>query len=741
MSVQKIKVNNSDAIKIYDTLNFDPVNKGLINSFEISDYILTSNDEINNPNYKITNTEIEAQQRIPGYIGYNKTITFYNGFYIDIYALTKNTPYFIISENHRHPGEYPLICFSNELKTEVNEQLDKALWYNEYANNDSKIYLSFCPKKDGYLYIACTYAYNYCKVFLGKSIYDSEGESEYVSDTKLHNLNLSMTQIGQIEDSNVLQYYAQHASGNTNIYGMKCTEYINQPIVVFPSPKQYQKSTLKIGIYDFDSVNNQYVKTYEQICESFDELLSPIQENQYIFYTQYEGGRYYTLYQGSKRFPLLLYRAENIAGNLLNSLDASLIEDISDNYNNLITVFQKSELTDKIIEMNTKINTLESQISELQPTTESLFKYYKKIGVIRNTLFDSSTLPSGWSNYGYTLSANGAKATSSGGIMVRLQYLQHSDLDSDCVTYVINATTAFRTILCRYHNQYPSSNGELIEFNMISKKIIVWEGKPIDEVPTTQIISFDIPFNFVAGEYTLSVSHYAEIKTFSIFGAGQTANFTYDTRTSDLYQRAHDNYGIITMDGDFYVKQAIFSSQLPAEPDVLVVGDSIGEADTICSLEGGGFENRWAGLLSQHTLCSIWAEGGNNSTHINGDLPVLTTLFRPRKVIYAIITNDGNYNTWLSNCQAFTQAFENIGAEVIYTTSVLRPVYETEHVKMTNWIKSSGHRYIDFRAAMTVDGLGQTRKNVFLPDQLHPNVEGHRIMFECIKHTLPDLFV
>jgi len=145
-------------------------------------------------------------------------------------------------------------------------------------------------------------------------------------------------------------------------------------------------------------------------------------------------------------------------------------------------------------------------------------------------------------------------------------------------------------------------------------------------------------------------------------------------------------------------------------------------------------------LLSNDTSVSLWAEGGNNSTHINSDLDTLVSLFKPNKVIYAIGTNDSNFNTWLSNCQAFTTAFENIGAEVIYTTSVLRFSYETEHAKMRNWIKQSGHRYIDFCSAMSVNGqCSEIKTELFLSDNLHPNVAGHLQMYKCVIGSLPDL--
>lgn len=365
-----------------------------------------------------------------------------------------------------------------------------------------------------------------------------------------------------------------------------------------------------------------------------------------------------------------------------------------------------------------------------------------RIGAVRITNFDSASLPSGWSNQGFTMTANGAASPAQSGVVDNLlQFSQYSDFDSSCVTFVLEATVAPQVILARYGKQYPSDGATLIMFNFNAKKVVAYAPVAPGYTPTTILASFDIPFDFVAGRYVLSVSNFAEIQKYSIFGAGESVDFYLDTRKmATAPGRPHDNYGIIHWNGTYLVKQAVFSSQLAPDPDVLVVGDSIAEGDTIRTAADGGFENRWVGLLSKKTRVSLWAQGGNTSTNINNDLAFLVATFKPKKVIYAIGTNDNTYATWLSNAQAFVTAFEAIGAEVIFANSVLRPEYETAHAQMRAWIKASGHRYVDFCAAMSVDGECLNKKpGLFLPDGLHPNPAGHKVMFEALVASLPDL--
>ena len=386
------------------------------------------------------------------------------------------------------------------------------------------------------------------------------------------------------------------------------------------------------------------------------------------------------------------------------------------------------------------VSDVKEQIKEINPQYVGTFE---RVGDLRTTQFNSTTLPDGWTNDGYTLTSNGATPNDENAL---LEVIQNSDFDASSVTAIIDATTAFQVFLVRYQKQYPTIGGKIVEFDMVNQKINLYAGTVKGVTPTTIIKSFDIPFEFVAGQYVLTIGNYAEIDRFSIFGAGEIAEFYVDGRTIvDGYIRPHDDYGIMHKSGTYAVRQISFSCPMAIKPDVLVVGDSIAEADTIRLIPDGGYENRWSGLLAKKTLVSIWAQGGNNSYNIEVDRSFLASIFKPKKVIYAIITNDTDFNNWLGRCQSFTQSFEAIGAEVIYTTTVLRtnsqhPEYWEQQQMMNNWIRNSGHRYIDFLAATTVDGLGETRKaGYFLSDDLHPTPLGHKAMYEAVINSLPDL--
>ena len=407
-------------------------------------------------------------------------------------------------------------------------------------------------------------------------------------------------------------------------------------------------------------------------------------------------------------------------------------------YQMQVMLFEPGLLTQQVSALNTRVKTLESQINGI----DSVARFYEKIGIIRHTAFNTDSLPSGWTNDGgFTFSANGAQSPGVGGITKSLEYKQYSNLDSDVTAFRIEMNTASSIYLTRYFSKYPTSGGHIVLFDFVNKKVILYASAVAGTVPTTILKQFDIPYDFVAGNYLLSYWRWGEIERYIISGAGQNLVFEYDARTAtESTGRGYDNYGIICNSGNFIVKSATFASQMAVKPDILVIGDSIANGDTIRTQAGGGYKNRWAGLLSADTLVSIVALGGNTSTDINRDLSFYTSIFEPKKVIYAIGTNDSSMSVWQANCEAFITAWEAKGAEVILTTLFPRDGREAFCEQVSEYVKNSGHRYIDWRMAMTVNGLGTTRKpGLFLSDNLHPNPAGHKVMYEEVVASISDV--
>lgn len=639
------------------------------------------------------------------------------GFYILRVPVEMGKAYTIYGNQHL-ASTYPWVGFSTQALT-VGGKLDTILLREYYTSANHQIDFVFRPVLDGYLYIAVAYGREL-------KVYRADNVSGEV---------LNLAPLGEL--GNNFGYYNDAGTptypGSQNyVILVKATEPVK-----YPRFKVASSSALgfDVGVYRFDSGVSKYVLIHSQhhgsgTTEGVIDV--PIKADDYVGIVgkSTTGGIGFT---------------SGLTGMALTYLPGPTNDLASDFVESSITTLSDFAPWFKIygLPADELLGLHDEEIAAQKEDLSYLFNEPgNRIGAVRITNFDSASLPSGWSNQGFTMTANGAASPAQSGVVDNLlQFSQYSDFDSSCVTFVLEATVAPQVIIARYGKQYPSDGANLIMFNFSTKKVIAYAPVAPGYTPTTILASFDIPFDFVAGRYVLSVSNFAEIQKYSIFGAGESVEFYLDTRKmATAPGRPHDNYGIIHWNGTYLVKQAVFSSQLAPDPDVLVVGDSIAEGDTIRTAADGGFENRWVGLLSKKTRVSLWAQGGNTSTNINNDLAFLVATFKPKKVIYAIGTNDNTYATWLSNAQAFVTAFEAIGAEVIFANSVLRPAYETAHAQIRAWIKASGHRYVDFCAAMSVDGECLNNKpGLFLPDGLHPNPAGHKVMYEALVASLPDL--
>lgn len=386
---------------------------------------------------------------------------------------------------------------------------------------------------------------------------------------------------------------------------------------------------------------------------------------------------------------------------------------------------------------------------KIENDIKSVDSHFKKVGLIKRTNFNSTQLPSGWINNGnFILSNDGAQTPQNTGITCDLHYEQYCNFDSDTVSFSIKMTSASDIIINRHHKKLTHLGGHTVRFDFINKKVILYELTMPSVMPTNIIKEFNMTFDPVLNViYTLTVWRWAEIERFIISGGSHNETFEYIMTGSTVNGgRGYDKYGIVALDGSFIVKSADFGCNMAEEPDVLIYGDSITNGDVLRYEPNGGYMARWAGLLSTKTLVSIISLGGNRATDIYRDFDFYKTLFKPRKVIFALGENDVNFQDWRTGAETVCAYYDNIGVEVIFTTiPSTRTGYEEVHADISEYIVNSGRRYIDFRACLTVNGDGETIINSLYQmvnrsnDSIHPNVEGNRVMFEEVINCIPDI--
>lgn len=394
----------------------------------------------------------------------------------------------------------------------------------------------------------------------------------------------------------------------------------------------------------------------------------------------------------------------------------------------LLILKRMDDVEKKTTDNKSSIETIKSAVDSLT----SVINKYKRIGNIVYSNFKNNNIPSGWSNNGYTSTNAGLEVSVSNGATTHIEYDQYSNLDSFITMFRLNMKIASSVIITNYHKKLSTSAGHVVGFDMINKKLTIYQATNRGVLPSIILKQDTIPFNFTPGRTIVKYERNAMIEYYTIINGINSYTMGYNTQLDTRSTgQGYDHFGLMFLSGDIVVENACYSSQLNQEPDILVVGDSICNGDTIRALNGGGENNRWVGLLSQKTSVSLWSLGGNTVDDINRDLDFILSMFKPKKVIYGVGINDSSFSNFTTKCTTFINKVIAIGAEPILQTLFPRDGRVQYCEDVSNWIKNSNYRYIDFRAKMTINGDGVTRRaELFLSDNLHPNVLGHKEMGE-----------
>jgi hypothetical protein len=104
---------------------------------------------------------------------------------------------------------------------------------------------------------------------------------------------------------------------------------------------------------------------------------------------------------------------------------------------------------------------------------------------------------------------------------------------------------------------------------------------------------------------------------------------------------------------------------------------------------------------------------GGTSTTMLQDLKRSLALGTPKFLIWCLGMND-SYDAWLSSLEELKNICKEKGIELILTTIPTVPIYNKEEI--TQYVRSSGYRYIDFYEA-----LGATPEGVWYDGYLEEN--------------------
>lgn len=391
---------------------------------------------------------------------------------------------------------------------------------------------------------------------------------------------------------------------------------------------------------------------------------------------------------------------------------------------------------------------LDSRISTLEDEITTINKRGRGIGNVKFTPFYSESLPSGWIESGsWVHSSSGTSSPATGGWSTYMYWDKLFTPDEDMVwgKFVINTATSIFSI-ARFSSQ---AYGTVAEIDLTAMRINLYsEYTSIGATPSSVVSFIPITITITAGqEYIVTLKKISEVYYVRLTNTvnGTYNELSYNAVGSTSVGKCWNGHGVIFRSGSIKVLEFNYSTSLPNSPKVLLIGDSITDGDTIRNEQGGGYTNRYAGLIETalDQNMTIIGRGGETSSDVNNKLSFYTSLLdKPQYVIYAIGINDTSFSTWQTNFLAFKSAFEAKGAEVIPITLFPRTGREAFCTQVTNYVLTYGGRYVDWAKAMTTNGDRTTRdSSFFLADNLHPNPYGHKRLYKQHITDLPDIFI
>lgn len=176
----------------------------------------------------------------------------------------------------------------------------------------------------------------------------------------------------------------------------------------------------------------------------------------------------------------------------------------------------------------------------------------------------------------------------------------------------------------------------------------------------------------------------------------------------------------------------------PPRADLILMGDSISVSRVATQYEYG-----WAKRATSYWGQGAYLHGGGSNTAEDLLNSLSDTLaMKPKKVVLAIGTNDCNLDkpNRYAEHQSLVSQLEAVGAEVIISNVIpCGPGTGFQRVLDYNdWLQTtySGTNQIVDQFSILANGTGDAWNPAYQADDLHPNDEGHRLMFENLKSYL-----
>ena len=367
--------------------------------------------------------------------------------------------------------------------------------------------------------------------------------------------------------------------------------------------------------------------------------------------------------------------------------------------------------------------------------------------LLLSEIFEDSSAPPQFTNSGFTL-GNGASFSGTGGLTNQLVWTKDStpNTSKTRIWFTPENTTPDLAIVRKH--PLAVSLGGIFRLDGVNKKLIMyapWTQNTTSLPAIAKESTLTVPI-IANRQYLLELerqtirNHILRI-TDTITGESQEILNDYvDTR---LFSIGSGHVGVMAFGGSFTINKIQYASNEPTKPRIAFYGDSFVEAATL--ILDGGVQLRYADLVKSKLGGSahINGRGGDKSDTLVNKLSTDFTTERADYVVLAIGTNDTVFDTWLTNIEKLIEAVEAKGSiPILMTLTKITSSDRTAFMTaVNNWIINSGYLYVDANLATTLNNDRQTQNtSLFKTDGVHPNVDGHEVIYRRFLLDVPEVF-
>lgn len=388
-------------------------------------------------------------------------------------------------------------------------------------------------------------------------------------------------------------------------------------------------------------------------------------------------------------------------------------------------------LTDKINTALSRLDEIESDLGSKRSGTP--------VGIIKKYSLLVSAKPSDWVDAGaWSWTTSGLQSPGTGSWGTYAYWNKPSSLDEDAVCIRVQVVTT-SSIFSIVRKSSLTVGTSVLECDLSAMKLKLYpQIANIGDTPGTAVAEVTIPFAIVANrEYLFTLRKDREIFYGKFVDATtqQSVELVYNSVGGTSCGECVDAPGIIFRSGNILIKHLVHSSAMPYNPYITIVSDSIGDGDTIRNEAGGGYMNRWAGIVSTRVKDNMFlsARGGDTTALSAAKLTDILAMIGEIKIfIYAVGVNDLNFTTWQNGKNAARAAVlaHSPKAQFVVITLPPRDDRAAYDIQVNNAVLAGTDMFLDFASWLTVNGDRVTRDNtLFLaseaPNHVHPNVAGH----------------